>query len=90
MKAGIELEDGVSSVDSFKLVDSTPGHVLVEVVLHSGKNRVVRRLFDAVGHPVERLVRIQMGPIRLGDQRQGSIRALGRQEAGHLLALVGM
>ncbi|MGW6173426.1 pseudouridine synthase [Arthrobacter sp. NPDC055138] len=90
MKAGIELEDGVSSVDSFKLVDSTPGHVLVEVVLHSGKNRVVRRLFDAVGHPVERLVRIQVGPIRLGDQRQGSIRALGRQEAGHLLALVGM
>ncbi len=90
MKAGIELDDGVSSVDSFKLVDSTPGHVLVEVVLHSGKNRVVRRLFDAVGHPVERLVRIQVGPIRLGDQRQGSIRALGRQEAGHLLALVGM
>jgi pseudouridine synthase len=90
MKSGIELEDGFSSVDSFKLVDSTPGHVLVEVVLHSGKNRVVRRLFDAVGHPVERLVRIQLGPIRLGDQRQGSIRALGRQEVGHLLALVGM
>ncbi|WP_253908611.1 pseudouridine synthase, partial [Arthrobacter sp. H41] len=90
MKEGIELEDGVARVDSFKLVDSTPGHLLVEVVLHSGRNRVVRRLFDAVGHPVERLVRTQVGPIRVGDQRQGSIRVLGRQEVGHLLASVGL
>ncbi|GAB3524555.1 pseudouridine synthase [Arthrobacter monumenti] len=90
MRAGIELDDGTASVDSFKLVDSTPGHLLVEVVIHSGRNRIVRRLFDAVGHPVERLVRIQVGPIRLNDQRQGSIRALGKQEAGHLLATVGM
>jgi 23S rRNA pseudouridine2605 synthase len=47
-------------------------------------------MFDAVGYPVERLVRIQVGPIGLGNQRQGSIRALGHQEVGHLLALVGM
>lgn len=90
MRKGIELEDGVTKVDAFKLVDSTPGHVLVEVVLHSGKNRIVRRLFDAVGYPVERLVRLQVGPIRLGDQKQGSIRALGQQEVGHLLASVGL
>jgi len=90
MKEGIDLEDGLAKVDSFKLVDSTPGHILVEVVLHSGRNRVVRRLFDAVGHPVERLVRTQLGPIRVGDQRQGSIRVLGRQEVGHLLASVGL
>jgi 23S rRNA pseudouridine2605 synthase len=90
MREGIELEDGIASVDSFRLVDSTPGHVLVEVVLHSGKNRIVRRLFDAVGHPVERLVRIKIGPIALGDQRQGTVRALGRHEVGHLLAAVGM
>ncbi|MCU1575105.1 MAG: pseudouridine synthase [Micrococcaceae bacterium] len=90
MREGIELEDGVASVDSFRLVDSTPGYVLVEVVLHSGKNRIVRRLFDAVGYPVQRLVRTQIGPIRMNDQRQGSIRVLGRQEVGHLLASVGM
>lgn len=90
LKNGIELEDGVTKVDAFKLVDSTPGHVLIEVVLHSGKNRIVRRLFDAVGYPVERLVRLQVGPIRLGDQKQGSIRVLGQQEVGHLLASVGL
>ena len=90
LKAGVELEDGTASVDSFKLVDSTPGHVLIEVVLHSGKNRIVRRLFDAVGFPVLRLVRVKVGPIGLGDQRQGSIRNLGKQEVGHLLASVGL
>jgi 23S rRNA pseudouridine2605 synthase/16S rRNA pseudouridine516 synthase len=90
LKAGVELEDGIASVDSFKLVDSTPGHVLIEVVLHSGKNRIVRRLFDAVGFPVLRLVRVKVGPIGLGDQRQGSIRNLGKQEVGHLLASVGL
>jgi 23S rRNA pseudouridine2605 synthase len=90
MKAGIQLEDGPASVDAFRLVDSTPGHILVEVVLHSGRNRIVRRLFDAVGHPVEKLVRTQVGPIRIGDQRQGTIRKLSRTEVGHLLASVGM
>lgn len=90
LKSGVELEDGIASVDSFKLVDSTPGHVLIEVVLHSGKNRIVRRLFDAVGFPVLRLVRVKVGPIGLGDQRQGSIRNLGKQEVGHLLASVGL
>ncbi|WP_258805543.1 pseudouridine synthase [Pseudarthrobacter sp. NS4] len=90
LKAGVELEDGLAAVDSFRLVDSTPGHVLIEVVLHSGKNRIVRRMFDAVGFPVQRLVRVKVGPIGLGDQRQGSIRNLGKQEVGHLLASVGL
>ena len=90
LKDGVELEDGWQKVDSFRLVDSTPGHVLAEVVLHSGKNRIVRRMFDAVGYPVERLVRVKFGPIALGDQRQGSIRVLGRHEIGFLLSDVGM
>lgn len=90
LKEGIELEDGIAKVDSFKLIDSTPGHVLVEVVLHSGKNRIVRRMFKEVGYPVERLVRVQMGPIHLGDQRQGTVRPLNSQEVGHLMAAVGL
>lgn len=90
MKKGIMLEDGIASVDSFRLVDSVPGHILVEVVLHSGRNRIVRRLFDAVGHPVERLVRTQVGPIRIGNQKQGVVRDLSKTEVGHLLASVGL
>jgi 23S rRNA pseudouridine2605 synthase len=64
--------------------------VLVEVVLHSGKNRIVRRMFKEVGYPVERLVRVKFGPIALGDQKQGTIRKMGRQEQGHLMAAVGL
>ncbi|GAA1352177.1 pseudouridine synthase [Falsarthrobacter nasiphocae] len=90
MRDGLKLEDGWASVDSFRLIDSRPGHVLVEVVLHNGKNRIVRRLFDAVGHPVERLLRVAVGPISLGDQKQGTVRTLGRHEVGHLLSLVGL
>lgn len=90
MKKGIRLEDGVTRVDEFKLVDSTPGHVLVEVTIHSGKNRIVRRLFDTVGYPVERLVRVEMGPIRIGSQKQGTVRNLSKVEIGHLLASVDM
>ncbi|WP_136612477.1 pseudouridine synthase [Sinomonas albida] len=90
LRRGVELEDGLAKVDSFKLVDSTPGFVLVEVVLHSGKNRIVRRMFDAVGFPVQRLVRAKIGPIGLGDQKQGTIRKLGKQEVGHLMAAVGL
>jgi pseudouridine synthase len=90
LKDGIKLEDGWASVDSFRLVDSRPGHVLVEVIIHNGKNRIVRRMFDEVGHPVERLLRVAVGPIALGDQKQGTVRQLGRHEVGHLLSLVGL
>lgn len=90
LKEGMHLEDGFAQVDSFKLVDSTPGHVLVEVVLHSGRNRIVRRMFKEVGYPVERLVRVKFGPIGLGDQKQGTIRQLSHQEMGHIMTAVGL
>lgn len=90
MKKGIRLEDGVTRVDEFKLVDSTPGHVLVEVTIHSGKNRIIRRLFEHVGYPVEKLVRVEMGPIHIGSQKQGTIRNLSKVEIGKLLASVDM
>ncbi|ORC20195.1 MULTISPECIES: pseudouridine synthase [Rothia] len=90
MKKGLRLEDGVTRVDQFKLVDSTPGHVLVEVTIHSGKNRIIRRMFEHMGYPVEKLVRVEMGPIRIGSQKQGTVRNLSKVEIGKLLTSVGM
>lgn len=90
MREGIELEDGLAKVDSFRLVDGAGKDLVAEVVLHEGRNRIVRRLFDAVGFPVRRLVRTQIGPITLGQQRQGSVRRLNKTEVGHLLAEVGL
>lgn len=90
LRGGIELDDGPVTVDSFKVVDARPGAALVELVLHEGRNHVVRRVFDEVGHPVTRLVRTQIGPIKLGDLRPGRARAIAGPELGSLLSAVGM
>ena len=90
LKAGIELDDGIVTVDEFKLVDSPPGRSVVELTLHSGRNRVVRRLLAAIGNPVERLVRTQFGPISLAEQRQGKIRPLRSDEIGELFEAVDL
>lgn len=90
LRDGIELEDGITHVDSFKLIDTQPGLALVEVVLHSGKNRIVRRLLDAVGNPVLRLVRTEFGPIELAEQRQGKMRQLRPGEVSALMEAVDL
>ena len=90
LRSGVQLEDGPARVDSYKVVDTTPQSTMVEVVLHEGRNRVVRRMFEAVGHPVTRLLRTQVGPVRLGNLPPGRTRVLGREELGALMASVGM
>ena len=90
LRDGVELEDGPVRVDSFRLVDSQPGKALVEVVLHEGRKHIVRRALEAVGYPVERLVRVQVGPIVLGDLRPGRWRVLNRTEVGLLFTAVDL
>jgi 23S rRNA pseudouridine2605 synthase len=90
LREGVELDDGPVSVDSFKVVDSQPGRALVEVILHEGRKHVVRRMLDAVGHPVQTLVRVQVGPIRLGDLKSGRTRRLTQDEVGRLYQAAGM
>jgi pseudouridine synthase len=83
--SGVELEDGMMKADKAILVDSNPFESLVEIIIHSGKNRVVRRMFEAIGHPVKDLVRRQFGPIHLGPLKQGQTRLLSKVEVGALL-----
>jgi 23S rRNA pseudouridine2605 synthase len=90
LREGVELEDGAARVDTFRLVDSHANRVLVEIVLHEGRKHIVRRMLAAVGHPVQQLVRTSVGPVHLGDQRAGKMRALTPQELGALYALVGL
>ncbi|WP_433349638.1 pseudouridine synthase [Micromonospora sp. CA-111912] len=89
LAAGIELEDGPVTVDSFKLVDTLGKTAQVELTLHEGRKHIVRRLFDEVGHPVARLVRTAIGPIRLGDLRAGRTRRLTNAEVAALFKAVG-
>ncbi|GAB04171.1 pseudouridine synthase [Gordonia amarae] len=90
LRAGVELDDGPVKVDSFTIVDVNNGASLVEIVLHEGRNRIVRRLMEQVGFPVRRLLRTHVGEVALGDQRPGSLRVLGRDEIGGLYKAVGL
>ncbi|WP_343708213.1 pseudouridine synthase [Mycobacterium sp.] len=90
LRAGIELDDGQARVDDFAVVDAIPGKTLVRLTLHEGRNRIVRRLLGTAGFPVEALVRIELGPVSLGEQRPGSIRSLSRGEVGQLYRAVGL
>lgn len=87
---GIELKDGPIHADRAKLLPngSNASHSLVEITLHSGKNRIVRRMLAEVGHPVEELVRRQFGPLNLGTLKVGHMRELSIGERGALLSSV--
>lgn len=82
--SGVELEDGPAKADAFRVVQSHGDRAIVELVLHEGRNRIVRRMLSAVGHPVERLVRTSVGVVRLGGQRVGTIRELTADELAGL------
>jgi 23S rRNA pseudouridine2605 synthase len=90
LRAGVTLEDGPVTVDSFRMVDSAGGRSMVELVLHEGRKHVVRRLMDEVGHPVLRLVRTAIGEVQMGGQRPGRIRPLTHPEVGSLYRAVGL
>jgi 23S rRNA pseudouridine2605 synthase len=90
LRSGVELDDGRVAADDFRVVDAAGGRALVEIVLHEGRKHVVRRLLAATGHPVSRLVRTAVGPVRLGHLRAGTLRRLSQQEIGHLYRLAGL
>jgi 23S rRNA pseudouridine2605 synthase len=90
LRDGVELEDGVVTVDRFRLVDSHAGKSMVELVIHEGRKHVVRRLLEEVGYPVLRLVRTAVGDVQLGNQRAGRFRRLTHEEIGSLYRSVGL
>jgi 23S rRNA pseudouridine2605 synthase len=90
LATGVELEDGVATADKFRVVDRVGSRVLVEITLHEGRKHIVRRMLAATGHPVSRLVRTDVGPIRLGSLRPGATRELSTREIGELYAAVGL
>jgi pseudouridine synthase len=90
LATGVELDDGVATADRFRVIDRSGNRVLLEITLHEGRKHIVRRMLAATGHPVSRLVRTDVGPIRLGNQRPGTTRDLTTREIGELYAAVGL
>jgi len=83
--AGVTLEDGPVTVSKARVVEKLGDRSIVELVIHEGRNRIVRRLLEHVGHPVRRLTRTELGPVRLGRLKPGEMRDLTADELGELL-----
>ncbi len=86
LRQGVDLEDGL--VKPRSVTPSGPG--MVELVLCEGRNREVRRLFEAVGHQVMALHRCRYGTVLLGRVKEGKARPLKPDEVARLKALVGL
>ncbi|HEX6381382.1 MAG TPA: pseudouridine synthase [Acidimicrobiia bacterium] len=88
LREGVDLDDGRTAPAKARLAQTTPTGAALEIVIHEGRNRQVRRMCEAVGHPVRRLVRTRFGPLR--DQRlaPGQWRPLTQTEIRALYAAV--
>jgi 23S rRNA pseudouridine2605 synthase len=89
LREGVELEDGLTAPARVRVVQSRPGGAAIELVVHEGRNRQVRRMCEAVGHPVLRLIRTRLGPLADRDLRPGAWRALTSNEIRALYEACG-
>jgi len=84
LKRGVMLEDGEAKAVSCTLIRQREKNSWVQVVVTEGRNRLIKRMFSAIGHPVLKLKRIEYGPVRLGDLPFGQYRSLTPGEMGRL------
>jgi pseudouridine synthase len=81
LRAGVPLEDGMTAPAQVRRIRSEDGQTLLEIVLHEGRKRQIRRMCQAIGHPVKRLVRVAIGNLRLPrDLKPGQWRMLTEAE----------
>jgi 23S rRNA pseudouridine2605 synthase len=83
LRDGVELEDGVTAPALVRRISANH----IELTIHEGRKRQVKRMFEAVGHPVRSLERVAFGPLRLGSLGVGDHRALTPAEIEHLREL---
>ncbi len=88
LRQGVELDDGPARAEDVqRLAGAVAGRTRLRVTLKEGRKREVRRMFAALGRPVERLVRVRYGPVRLGELAPGRWRRLTENERLALSAL---
>jgi 23S rRNA pseudouridine2605 synthase len=90
IRKGVRLEDGVSSPAGARILETLARKAWVEVRINEGRYREVRRIFDALGYPVDKLIRTELGPLRLGSLRPGEIRPLSQKEVAELKQAAGL
>lgn len=90
LRHGVDLEEGrtapakVSRVSRKERLETPSDTTWLRIVTHEGRKRQIRRMCAAVGHPVQRLIRVRVGPIEMGDLPVGEYRPLSAKEIRHL------
>lgn len=87
---GIRLEDGITAPAQVRVVERLKKNAWLEIEIHEGRNRQVRRMFDAIGYFVEKLIRVRIGPVSLGNLGPGHCRSLSEREVKALKDAVGL
>ena len=90
IRQGIRLEDGMSSPARARVVEKLKTNAWVEIEVNEGRKREVRRIFEALNYFVEKLIRIRVGPIELGQLPLGELRPLSQSEVKSLQIAVGL
>jgi pseudouridine synthase len=90
LRSGVELDDGVTHPAEVMLVAQGGGEARLRITISEGRNRQVRRMCAAIGHPVRRLKRVAMGPLRLGELSLGAVRTLTQNQVQALRQAAGM
>ncbi|MCH2596519.1 MAG: pseudouridine synthase, partial [Pirellulales bacterium] len=88
LRKGIHLAEGFARVVHVRTKSRRKNGTVLEMVLDEGRNREVRRLLARVGHRVQRLTRVAIGPIRLGEMPAGTVRRRTSEESKKLRAVV--
>lgn len=88
LRQGIELKDGLTAPAKVKLLEKRQDEASVEIIIHEGRNRQVKRMCDAVGHRVTKLTRVSLGPISSEGLRPAQLRPLSAKEIAALKALI--
>ena len=87
---GVELEDGVARAVAARVVSRRPGRTAVRITMAEGRKREIRRMLAALDLRVDRLVRVRVGPVRLGRLAPGEVRPLSVDEVRDLYRVTGL
>jgi 23S rRNA pseudouridine2605 synthase len=88
LRRGVRLEDGITGPAKVIVEEELPTKCWLRITIREGKRREIRRMCDAIGHPVDKLVRVSFGPVELGRLRPGEWRPLAPREIERLRRVV--
>ena len=84
---GLEIDQYITSQAGFNIIKIKKGNALVQITIHEGRNRQVRKMCEKIGHPVIYLKRVRIGDIHLGELSLGKWRTLSTEEVEYLKSL---